>query len=154
MWCGGNNFFSYKICFRTLVTSETLSQIFFSSLPPTNMYVFIKKKNISNQDEVLNPDNFVLTSGCRIPRNSRIVVMDFRSQNTDNISCCNDFQVFGDVISDNLENLQIQDKLSDDEEFNEIESTDSMKWYQSSYVMKGFKDCILNGSSVTNSWME
>lgn len=118
------------------------------------MYVFIKKKNISNQDEVLNPDNFVLTSGCRIPRNSRIVVMDFRSQNTDNISCCNDFQVFGDVISDNLENLQIQDKLSDDEEFNEIESTDSMKWYQSSYVMKGFKDCILNGSSVTNSWME
>ncbi|XP_028166155.1 uncharacterized protein LOC135080634 [Ostrinia nubilalis] len=141
--------------FRTLVTSETLSQVFFSSLPPTNMYVFIKKKNVSNQDEVVNPDNFVLTSGCRIPRNSRIVTLDFRSPNTENISCCNDFHVFGDAISNNLENLQIQENVDDyEEEFNEIESTDSLKWYQSSYVMKGFKDCTVNGSSVTNSWLE
>lgn len=117
------------------------------------MYIFLKKKNTEN-DDVLNADNFVVASGCRIPRNSRIVVMDFRNKNMENVSCCNDFQIFGDVISQNLENLQIQDNLGDVDEFNEIESTDHIKWFQSSYVMKGFKDCVVNGSSVTNSWLE
>ncbi|CAG9789275.1 unnamed protein product [Diatraea saccharalis] len=141
--------------FRTLVTSEMLSQVFFSSLAPTNLYVFIKKKNLEIQEDVLNGDNFISTSGCRIPRNSKIVVLDFRSDNSENVSCCSDFQVFGESISQNFKDLQIEDMLKDNEdEFNEIESTDDTKWYQSSYVMKGFKDCVVNGTSVTTSWQE
>ncbi|KAL4720029.1 hypothetical protein ACJJTC_009271 [Scirpophaga incertulas] len=137
--------------FRTLVTSEILSQVFFSALPPTNMFVFLKKKNIDNMD-VLNTDNFIFTSGCRIPKTAKIVVMDFRNKNQNNILCCNNFPIFGDVISKNLQTLQIDDN-EENEDYNEIESTDDIQWYQSSYVMKGFKDCIVNGASVTNSWL-
>ncbi|RVE47489.1 hypothetical protein evm_007900 [Chilo suppressalis] len=105
--------------FRTLVTSETLSRMFFSLLPPTNLYMFIKKKNIETQD-IVNGDNFILTNGCRIPRNSRIDTLPKDSA----------------------------------EDFSEIESTEEIKWYQSTYVMKGFKDCVVNGTSVTTSWQE
>ncbi|KAM3962475.1 uncharacterized protein ACR2FA_003378 [Aphomia sociella] len=144
-----------KNVFRTLVTSEKLSQVFFNPMGPTNMYAFIKKST-SNQ-EVLNSDNFIPASGHKIPRSSRIVIMDFRTQNRENVSCCNQFQVFGDVGNtvQTVFNILSKDNLNDEsEEFNEIESTDSIKWYQSSYVMKGFKDCVVNGSSVTNSWLQ
>lgn len=134
------------------MTSEKLSQVLFNPLPPTNLYVFIKKKLLNHQDNILDSDNFVFTSGCRIPRNSKIVVLNFRTKSSNNIACCNDFQVFGDVINQNLQNLNLEDTENLDE-YNEIESTDSTKWYQSSYVMKGFKDCIVNGSSVTNTWL-
>ncbi|XP_049877535.1 uncharacterized protein LOC126374839 [Pectinophora gossypiella] len=137
--------------FQALVTSEELSQAFFKPLPPTNTYVFIKKKTV-NQDVVLNHDNFVFTSGHRIPRSSKIVIIDFRSQNAGNLSCCNEFQVFGEVINEDLVKLKIED-APECEDYHEIESTDVAKWYESTYVMKGFKDCIVNGTSVTSSWL-
>lgn len=139
--------------FRALVTSEKLSKVFFHPTPPTNTYIFIKKKLTGNQDVVLlNMDNFVLTSGCRIPRSCKTVVIDFRTSNENNLSCCNEFKVFGEIICSNLGNLQIDDK--NDEEFNEIESTNNMQWYQSTYIMKGFKDCFVNGVSVSNTWLQ
>ncbi|XP_037876319.1 uncharacterized protein LOC101742634 isoform X2 [Bombyx mori] len=59
--------------------------------------------------------------------------------------------VFSDVSTTDI---GIEDSFNENcEELNEIESTDTIKWYQSSYVMKGFKDCIVNGSSITNTWM-
>lgn len=138
--------------FRALVTSEKLSEVFFHPIPPTNTYIFIKKKLTGNQGVVLNTDNFVLTSGCRIPRSCKTVVVDFRIHNENNLFCCNEFQVFGDIVSSNLGNLQIDDK--NDDEFSEIESTNNMKWYQSTYIMKGFKDCLVNGASVSNIWSQ
>ncbi|XP_075982782.1 uncharacterized protein LOC142981016 [Anticarsia gemmatalis] len=142
----------HRSVFRTLVTSEKLSQIFFNQLSPTNLYVFIKKKLVNNQDNILNNDNFVFTSGCRIPRNSKIVVIDLRTKEQDHIACCNDFNVFGEVNED-LQNLHLEDSEENPDFFHEIESSDDVKWYQSSYVMKGFKDCIVDGSSVTNLWL-
>lgn len=139
--------------FRTLVTSEKLSQFFFKQLSPTNLYVFIKKKLVNNLDTILDNDNFVFTSGCRIPRNSKIIVLDFRTKTFDNLTCCNEFQIFGDMVSENLQNIVTETSDENGDEFNEIESTDDVKWYQSSYVMKGFKDCIVNGSSITNAWL-
>lgn len=129
-----------------------MSEVFFQPIPPTNTYVFIKKKLTGNQNLVLNTDNFVLTSGCHVPRSCKTVVVDFRAHNENNLSCCNKFQVFGDIISGNLSNLQIDDKIDDD--FSEIESTNNMKWYQSTYIMKGFKDCQINGGSVSNMWLQ
>lgn len=139
--------------FRTIVTSEKLSQFFFSQLPPTNLYVFIKKKLLNNQDNVLDNDNFVLSSGCRIPQSSKIIVLDLRSKTFDNLACCNKFQIFGDIVYENFQNLQLENSDENVDELHEIESTDTIKWYQSSYVMKGFKDCIVNGSSITNAWL-
>ncbi|XP_050551395.1 uncharacterized protein LOC126910943 [Spodoptera frugiperda] len=139
--------------FRTLVTSEKLSQVFFNQLQPTNLYVFIKKKVVNNLDSIIDSDNFVFTSGCRIPRNSKIVVLDFRTKTFDNLSCCNEFQIFGDIVNQDLQNLQLEETEENVDEFNEIESTDTARWYQSSYVMKGFKDCTVNGSSITNAWL-
>ncbi|XP_026315147.1 uncharacterized protein LOC113226645 [Hyposmocoma kahamanoa] len=141
-----------RTVFRTLVTSEKLSEVFFHPIPPTNTYILIKKKLTGNQDVVLNTDNFVLTSGCRIPRSCKTVVVDFRTHHGNNLSCCNEFQVFGDIISRNFDDLQIDDK--EDDELNEIESTHNMKWYQSTYIMKGFKDCLVNGTSVSNIWLQ
>lgn len=130
-----------------------MSEVFFHPIPPTNTYIFIKKKLAGNQDVVLNTDNFVLTSGCRIPRSCKTVVVDFRSHNGNNLTCCNEFQVFGEIISSNLGNLQIDEDENNDE-FSEIESTNNMKWYQSTYMMKGFKDCFVNGASVSNTWLQ
>ncbi|OWR53580.1 hypothetical protein KGM_211327 [Danaus plexippus plexippus] len=52
--CHSNNIASdqkiQKSVFRNLVTSEKLSKVFFDSLAPTNMYVFIKKIPLNNQD--------------------------------------------------------------------------------------------------------
>lgn len=141
-----------KNVFRALVTSEKLSQIFFNQLAPTNMYVFLKKKMFNNQDNILNSDNFVFTNGCRIPWSSKIVVIDLRTKVLDNTACCNEFNIFGDIVNKNLQNLSLDD--SEDDVFNEIESNDDVRWYQSSYVMKGFKDCVINGSSITNSWLK
>lgn len=135
------------------MTSEKLSQVFFNQLQPTNLYVFIKKKLINNLDSIIDSDNFVFTSGCRIPRNSKIVVLDFRTKTFDNLSCCNEFQIFGDIVNQDLQNLQLEETEENVDEFNEIESTDTARWYQSSYVMKGFKDCTVNGSSITNAWL-
>ncbi|XP_026760541.2 uncharacterized protein LOC113519615 [Galleria mellonella] len=142
-----------KNIFRTLVTSEMLSQVFFNAMAPTNMYVFIKKS--TKNQELINNDNFVPANGHRIPRSSKIVVMDFRTQTTGTMSCCNQFQVFGDIGS-NLHDIVPKDPDMEYErsDFNEIESTDKIKWYQSAYVMKGFKDCIVNGSSVANTWLK
>ncbi|XP_013183312.2 uncharacterized protein LOC106129327 [Amyelois transitella] len=134
--------------FRTMVTSESLSQVFFDSIPPTNMHIFIRKKSLNNQD-TLNSDCFEPTTGCRIPRKTKVVVMNFQTDNQENVSCCNEFEIFGE--SGNVDNLKPRREI-DFEEFEEIESTDTMKWYQSTYVMKGFKDCVVNGASVTNSW--
>lgn len=134
--------------FRTLVTAEKLSQVFFNPLSPTNMYIFIKKKVIGPQDSVIS-DTFLHTSGCRIPKNSKIVVIDFRSSNRDGLNCCNDLQIFGDVKDKDVK-VTLE---TDEDKLYEIESSDSGMWYQSSYVMKGFKDCVINGSSVTNTWL-
>lgn len=134
------------------MTSEMLSQAFSSPLPPTNMHVFIRKGATNYPDTVLNSDSFLPASGSRIPKSSRVYTIDFRNPNEDKIPCCNNFEIFGDVISDDMVKLQINE--SSDMEFCEIQSTDLVKWYQSTYVMKGFKDCIVNGSSVTNTWLE
>ncbi|KAI8425089.1 hypothetical protein MSG28_006949 [Choristoneura fumiferana] len=134
--------------FRILMTSD-LSQVIFTPMAPTNMYIFIRKK-ISPVCSGLTCDTFIKASGCRLPKDTKIVVIDFRAQKQDNLLCCNNFQIFGEVISESLENLQ----LGDQPNFNEIESSATMTWYQSSYVMKGFKDCIVNGSSITNKWLE
>ncbi|XP_053614097.1 uncharacterized protein LOC128677355 [Plodia interpunctella] len=135
--------------FRTMVTSESLSKVFFDSLPPTNMHIFIRRNSLNNLN-IPNSDSFELTSGCRIPRKTKIVVMNFRT-NKENVSCCNDFEIFGETGGNN-EDLDMEKKINFEEEFEEMESTDTMKWYQSTYVMKGFKDCVVNGNSVTNSW--
>ncbi|XP_072929928.1 uncharacterized protein [Epargyreus clarus] len=137
--------------FKTLVTSESLSKVFFDTISPTNMYIYLKKKVSSNQDVVCG-DSFVYISGCRIPRSAKIVVLDFSTPNKESLSCCNDLQVFGDVISEDLDKLKLQESAIHN--FDEIESNDSATWFQSSYVMKGFKDCIVNGISVTNAWLE
>ncbi|CAK1583612.1 unnamed protein product [Parnassius mnemosyne] len=141
--------------FKTLVTSDLLSEVFFNTLPPTNLYVFIKKRNASSQDLVCT-DSFVFVNGYKLPRNSKVIVLDLRTQSQENFSCCKDFQIFNDVINKNLVNLKISDNDSDltKEDYSEIESTNMVSWYQSSYVMKGFKDCTVSGSSVTNKWLE
>lgn len=130
------------------MTSD-LSQVLFTPMAPTNMYIFIRKK-MSPVHSGLTSDTFIKASGCRLPKDTKIVVIDFRAQKQDNLLCCNNFQIFGEVISESLENLQ----LGDQPNFNEIESSATMTWYRSSYVMKGFKDCIVNGSSITNKWLE
>lgn len=129
-----------------------MSQIFFDSLPPTNMYLFLKKSG-SYKTNVVCVDSFVLINGFRVPRTCKVITFDFREQNPDNISCCSKFQIFGDIISKNLDNLKISNDSIDDN-FVEIESTQDIKWFQSNYIMKGFKDCIVNGNSVTNTWLQ
>lgn len=108
---------------------------------------------MNNQDTILDNNNFVLSSGCRIPRNSKIVILDLRSKTFDNLACCTEFKIFGDVGYQTLQNLQLRDSDENEEDFSEIESTDNVQWYQSSYVMKGFKDCYINGSSITDAWL-
>lgn len=112
------------------------------------MYIFIKK-NLSNNQDVICSDTFVIVDGFKLPRSCKVVSVDFRTHNLQNISCCNQFQIFGDA-SKNLDQLGEED----DANFDEIESTDDVRWFQSSYVMKGFKDCVVNGSSVINAWLQ
>ncbi|CAG4957761.1 unnamed protein product [Colias eurytheme] len=135
--------------FRNLATSDKLNEVFYDSLPPTNMYVFLKKMKYKDQNVVCN-DSFVLVNGYRIPRSCKVVVLNLKKINYENIACCNDFSVFGDTISEDLDRV----KIEDDEEFCEIETTNDVKWFQSTYVMKGFKDCFINGSSITNTWLQ
>ncbi|KAJ0173655.1 hypothetical protein K1T71_010804 [Dendrolimus kikuchii] len=135
--------------FRSLVTSEKLCQVFSNIMTPMNMYVFIKKRLTNTQDVKISTDSFELTAGFRIPSKTRVVVIDFRMENNDNTSCCNDFKIFGDTPTNDYNRLD-----SDcHEEFCEIQSTDVAKWYQSTYVMRGFKDCVVNGNSVINDWL-
>ncbi|XP_045776531.1 uncharacterized protein LOC123874980 [Maniola jurtina] len=135
--------------FKTLVTSEKLSQIFFNGLSPTNMYILIKKNMLNNQDVVCS-NIFESIDGYKIPRSCKVVSLDFRTQNLSNVSCCNNFQVFGDAITKSMGEINFEEEA----EFAEIVSTDDVRWFQSSYVMKGFKDCVVNGSSVTNTWLQ
>ncbi|XP_068618986.1 uncharacterized protein [Battus philenor] len=141
--------------FRTLVTSGQLNKVFYDPLPPTNLYIFIKKKKVNRQDLVCS-DSFVSINGYRLPRNSKIIVINFRNENRENLICCNDFPIFDEVVSNKMVNLNISenDYSQTDEDYAHIESTNTMCWFQSSYVMKGFKDCIVNGSSITNTWLE
>ncbi|XP_037876318.1 uncharacterized protein LOC101742634 isoform X1 [Bombyx mori] len=141
----------HRNVFRAVVTSEKLNEMFLNTLAPTNMFVFLKKRTFNDQDALLDTSNYSFTSGHRIPASSRIIVINFRTGNTENFSCCNEFKIFSDVSTTDI---GIEDSFNENcEELNEIESTDTIKWYQSSYVMKGFKDCIVNGSSITNTWM-
>ncbi|CAK1553922.1 unnamed protein product [Leptosia nina] len=136
--------------FRTLVTSDKLysENIFLETLSPTNMYVFIKKVPMTNQQAVCN-DTFVqVTNGYRIPRSCKIITFNFKGGNQEKTACCNDFQIFGDVLNQDLSKMSISD-----DEFNEIESTDKAIWFQSTYVMKGFKDCVVKDQSITNTWL-
>lgn len=101
------------------------------------------------QESVISSDTFIYTSGCRIPRNSNIIVIDFRTTNQEGVKCCNDFKIFGDVRNEVVQPTAFET----DEDFHEIGPSDTAAWYQSTYVMKGFKDCIVNGSSVTSTWL-
>lgn len=79
------------------------------------------------------------------------MVIDFRTQNYDGVACCNDIQIFGD-----LGTIVVPIKSTETDqnnEYHEIESSDTAIWYQSTYVMKGFKDTIVDGSSITNTWL-
>ncbi|XP_047512218.1 uncharacterized protein LOC125054395 isoform X2 [Pieris napi] len=135
--------------FRNLVTSEKLCKVFFEPLSPTNMYVFLKKELLSNQ-QVVCSDTFLHVNGYRMPRSCKVVVLNFPA-NPKNTTCCNDFKIFGNAPSEDLSKLSLDDTSDDD--FHEIESTDKVQWFQSTYVMKGFKDCVVNGSSIINSWL-
>lgn len=115
------------------------------------MYIFLKKSNPS-KPEIVCVDSFVLLNGFRVPKTCKVITINFREQNPDKISCCSKFQIFGDIISKNLNNLKISNDSIDDD-FIEIESTHDTKWFQCNYVMKGFKDCVVNGNSVTNTWL-
>lgn len=112
------------------------------------MYIFLKKKANATHDTVCC-ENFQETSGCRIPRSSKIVVVDFRSKNLDSVACCNKIQIFGDVVT----NTSPEAETDQDVEYHEIESSAAATWYQSSYIMKGFKDAVVDGSSVVNGWL-
>ncbi|CAH4036913.1 unnamed protein product [Pieris brassicae] len=135
--------------FRNLVTSEKLSKVFFEPLSPTNMYVFLKKELLNNQ-QVVCSDTFLHINGYRMPRSCKVVVLNFPA-NPKNTTCCNDFKIFGNGPSEGLSKLSLDD--SSDDDFHEIESSDKVQWFQSTYVMKGFKDCVVNGSSIINSWL-
>lgn len=138
--------------FRNLVTSDKLSKMFFETLSPTNMYVFIKKVPINNR-QVLCNNSFVLVNGYRIPKSCKIIVLKL-STNLENITCCNDFKVFSDKPSYDFSKLSLDNSNEDDHnDFQEIETTDKVKWFQSTYVMKGFKDCVVNGISIINTWL-
>lgn len=147
----------YLIFCRTLVTSELLNKVFLEPLAPTNMYVFLQKKITTNHDILVNSDNFSQATGCRIPKNAKKIVIDFRKQDKKNIACCNDFQIYQDTICDTMTELLGDDwnRFEQDGcEVYEIKSTDNMEWFQSTYVLRGFKDCIVNGNSVTNKWLK
>ncbi|VVD01585.1 uncharacterized protein LOC126972565 [Leptidea sinapis] len=139
-----------KNVFRNLVTSEQLSKIFYEPLPPTKMYIFLKILSQKQQDVICH-DSFVIVNGYKIPKSCKVVIINFRTSNT-NMTCCNEFEVFSDQISNSLSQVSIEGEDSD--ALDEIETTENVKWFQSMYVMKGFKDCIVNGSSITNSWFQ
>lgn len=104
---------------------------------------------LGTQETVIS-DTFEHINGYRIPRTSKIVVIDFRTDNYDDVACCNKFQIFGDNI---VKNQQSSSNVEDSDALYEIESTENELWYQSCYAVKGFKDCVVNGTSITNTWL-
>lgn len=113
------------------------------------MYVYLQKKS---NDIIVNTDSFKLVQDCKIPTNSKVVVINFRKQVKENISCCKDFHIFQDESFDTsikVDNWNINKNV----DMYDMKSTDDMQWFQSSYVVKGFKDCIVNGSSISNTWI-
>lgn len=138
-----------------MITCPDFNKILTDPLPPTNMHVFVQKRVTSKEELLVNSDNFYLTSGCMLTRYSKTITIDFRSQDKAKVSCCGNFQIYQEPVPDVANHLKVKlnDHIENEEsaEF-EIISTDDFKWYQSIYVVEGFRDCIVNGTSVTNTW--
>lgn len=61
------------------------------------MYVFIKRKITSNPDGIVCSDDYVLVKGYKIPKNCKIVNVNFGGKSSLNVQCCNHFKIFGDI---------------------------------------------------------
>lgn len=133
---------------KTVATCEDLSKIFFKPLAPTNMYVLLQKKCEPNKQLIVNPDSFTFAGECRVPMSCKVVVVDLRKQMKEKMNCCRDFQIYNDVIYN-----KAAGNLTKHNDICEFVSTDTVKWYQCNYVVKGFKDCLVNGSSISNTWL-
>ncbi|XP_039278823.1 uncharacterized protein LOC111046876 [Nilaparvata lugens] len=143
--------------FRSMMTSDELNTILDHQMCPTNTFILIK----TDRNTTIKSDVFHQKDHFRIPAKSVGLKFVFTSDiRTDDKKCCciEDMSFFfcSPKQSDSTTRLcHDHHKLETIDLIEEDDSdSENSNWFQFNYVIKGFKDYKLNGSSVTNLWMK
>lgn len=148
---------------RDIATSDVLATMTSLPLPPTNMYLLIKRAqtesicNLSSLTKIDDANIFVPFNGCRFTKTTRLALIQLKLKTASSIS----FNIFEEEHS-GLSKLHIDsddggsecDKREYLQNMSKLESCEEFQWFQSAVIFKGFKDSFANGSSITNLWLK
>lgn len=135
-----NNFGFRKIC----LSPEWMSAVD-NTLPPTNMYLFLKTNacNIDQSDFLEPNSSFYFT------KRSLIVNINFiYKEKEDSLhNCCTNLTVFEDEHKTKRELDIIENECVDINDENS-----DCEWYQANVVLKGFKEGFVNKTPLSQLW--
>ncbi|RZF36423.1 hypothetical protein LSTR_LSTR010843 [Laodelphax striatellus] len=145
--------------FRSMMTSDELNSILDHQMCPTNTFILMK----TDRKTIIKSDLFHLKDHFRIPPKAVGLKFVFTSDlRTEDKKCCcvEDMSFF--FCSPKQYDSTTSSRLCHDFKLETVEpsegdndnDSENSNWFQFNFAIKGFKDCKLNGSSVTNLWMK
>lgn len=127
--------------FRCLISSEELHSFFSQPLPPTNMFLLLRKRNSD-----LVTSGFTPKERYSIPSSGRHAIIKLLPPSGPPKCICGGSNIYQDSKAGTAVQEQCQRDQAD------IGLMDS--WYQSLNSIKGFKDVKINGTSASSVWLQ
>lgn len=117
------------------------------------MHIMLKMKS----EISINSQLYIPRNGFKLPLKGNQTVISFKIDNTNTNCLCNDFKVF----EDNERNSSQSSSASSDFTYipdksitNSSTNNSDCSWYQIKNTLKYFNDIIIDGTSITDSWMK
>ncbi|XP_065211823.1 uncharacterized protein LOC135839635 [Planococcus citri] len=141
--------------FRSMINSEQFYDLI-SSNCTGNLHVMLKMK----PDHSLNSNSFILRNGFRLPTKGKQAVITFQETHHNPQSCsCFEIKIYeDDSTSDSLPLSQSSDCSTTTDVSSCCSDTNSSSnpngsWYQVKDTLRYFSDVKIDGTSVTDIWM-
>ena len=130
---------------RDIFSSQEWSKSMEHSYSLTNLYVLLKK-SFPNDVDIRNKF-FLPLDDFTVPNKTRKTTISLNYEHKHIYNCCGNVSVFEDSgCCSSLESGSvdsIEDEIEDDGKGNEC-------WFQAKVSFKGYKDCLVDKTSVTN----
>lgn len=129
------------IVFRSIFLSQQWLDAVDNSMACTNTYIFLKTSETCNRSSTA--DFFVPSRPLMLSPKAKHIKINLNYEVCEKRDCCDNFFVFEDVGDSDAKQRQIGESTEDQE---------TVCWYQSKDLFKGFKDCYINKVSASELW--
>ncbi|XP_018571000.1 MAD2L1-binding protein [Anoplophora glabripennis] len=130
---------------RNIFLSQQWLDTVDSSMSCTNTYIFFKTTETCNRSSTVDSRNdfFIPSRPVTVPSKAKHTKINLNYEASEKRNCCDNFFVFEDVNHSDANQRRTSEN-------NQAQET--IVWYQSKDLFKGFKDCYINKVSASELW--